>query len=1043
MPEPQPMSRPPPREETSFDIVERLSEPIGVLRAVRDEGGRLVDFLIEYANPAATLVGGVPREQQMGRTLLEVFPAHEQLGLLEAYRRVVETGQPFATEGLVYEDVIDGKRQEFGAFDVYAVKLGDGLLTSWHDCSERAAAEARLRTSEERLRLLVESIRDFAIFMLDPQGRVLTWSAGAQLLQGYTAEEVIGLPDAIFLPPEDEDTWTRKALSRAQREGRYETEAWRVKKDGTRFWAQVLITPVFDEHGALRGFTKMIRDLSEQRRAREQEAEARRLRALQRLTERLMSTVTVEETARVVAEHGAEAQAGVSGCVVGIRVEGAEELYLVTSRGECGGRTWAGVRVPLTQALPVAEACRDGTPLWLETEEEIRQHYPDTHGDFAQGSRALAALPLLTEVGSVGAIAFGFEGAQRFDEEQRSFLLTLSRLCAQAMERTRLAEQSRRRAEHLALLAETSRHFQEAGPDLPSVLQAISERIGRGMRGSCIVRLLSEDDARIRTVAVYHPDARALATLRARRQWEPAHAGLTGRVVVTQQPLYAPVVDVGWSAENTDASSGSDLDELSIQSLIIAPLLVRGRAIGCLLVARDEPELPLDREDVGLVEELADRAALAIDNARLLEAEQRAREDAHRHAERLRLLADASQLFAESSLDVPSVLDAVVGAVGHYLGDGCAVHLLAADGRHLELASMFQPGLARRLSAAELREADRVLLGEGLHGRVAESGQPVFLPVVDEERLKAQLPPAHRAYVERHGLVSAAVVPLRASGRVIGTLGVARFRGSAHLTEEDAALIQELADRAALALENAQLYDDIRASVRVRDDFLSIAGHELRTPLAALQLYLHSLLRALERSEPTATRDKLERMQKNADRLGRLISELLDVSRVVGGRLSLELDDVDLGRIARDVADLYESDLERTGCSLSLSLPEHPVVGRWDRGRLEQVVLNLLVNAGKYGRGQPIDIGVRAQEGRGILTVRDRGIGIAAEDQARIFERFERAVSSTNFGGLGLGLWISRQIVEAHGGRIRVESRPGEGALFTVELPLASRGGSA
>jgi signal transduction histidine kinase len=182
----------------------------------------------------------------------------------------------------------------------------------------------------------------------------------------------------------------------------------------------------------------------------------------------------------------------------------------------------------------------------------------------------------------------------------------------------------------------------------------------------------------------------------------------------------------------------------------------------------------------------------------------------------------------------------------------------------------------------------------------------------------------------------------------------------------------------------------------------------------------------------------LETFGDQLQRLAQLVEQLLDVSRIDMGRLELHLEEVDLSAIARGVADRLAEQLERAGCTLELVL-EGPVAGAWDRLRLEQVVTNLLTNALKYGAHRPIRMKVWSEGDTALLRLDDRGIGIPKEDQTRIFERFERAASH-NYGGLGLGLFIARQIIQAHTGRIWVESEPGKGSTFFVELPRSFSG---
>jgi PAS domain S-box-containing protein len=235
---------------------------------------------------------------------------------------------------------------------------------------------------------------------------------------------------------------------------------------------------------------------------------------------------------------------------------------------------------------------------------------------------------------------------------------------------------------------------------------------------------------------------------------------------------------------------------------------------------------------------------------------------------------------------------------------------------------------------------------------------------------------------------------------------------------------------------------DLRRAVSMRDEFLSIASHELRTPLTALRLRLDSVVRSLDRRAPEdldggrlveSTEDALSQV----GRLTLLVERLLDISRLSEGRLALDPEELDLVSLVRGIVDALAETARLASCELRLTAPP-TLRGCWDRGRLEQLVTNLVGNATKFGAKQPVDVILDAPAGAARLTVTDRGIGIDPQVQGRIFGRFERAVSARHFGGLGLGLWVAKQIVDAHEGTISVESAPGAGATFTVVLPVAA-----
>ncbi|WP_437998126.1 ATP-binding protein [Sorangium sp. So ce185] len=240
--------------------------------------------------------------------------------------------------------------------------------------------------------------------------------------------------------------------------------------------------------------------------------------------------------------------------------------------------------------------------------------------------------------------------------------------------------------------------------------------------------------------------------------------------------------------------------------------------------------------------------------------------------------------------------------------------------------------------------------------------------------------------------------------------------------------------------QRARLYQDAEDAIKRRDDFLALAAHELKTPLTPLRLLAGSILRAVQRNTPAeALREKTAVILRQVDRLAELVDDLLDVSRLTAGRLDLQLEEVDLAAVVRDVAWRFRDSLSRAGYALRVAADE-PVSGRWDRTRVDQIVTNLLSNAAKYGAGNPIDVEVAGDDRTALLVVRDRGIGIAPQDHVRIFERFERAADHASYGGLGLGLWIVRHVLASLGGTIRVESALGAGTTFIVELPRRAAG---
>jgi PAS domain S-box-containing protein len=353
-------------------------------------------------------------------------------------------------------------------------------------------------------------------------------------------------------------------------------------------------------------------------------------------------------------------------------------------------------------------------------------------------------------------------------------------------------------------------------------------------------------------------------------------------------------------------------------------------------------------------------------------------------------LSDASRLLA--TLDEEQALEALARLSLTHMGDACAVDLFTTGAPRRMVALSRDPGQS---IAAELP-------------RAALRGSPV---------------------IYRLGPRSCISVPIVAHDEVIGVLSFAAAVGRTY-TDGDLSVAIDLARRVELAVENARLYRKAQEALGSRDEFLGIAAHEIRSPLTALQLAAQGLPGA----RPESASRLVATIEREVQRLSSFVDEMFDVARIRSGQLPFAFGQVDLVEVTREVAERLTVEITRSGSSLSISAPAM-LVGTWDRTRIVQVVTNLLSNAIKFGLGQPIAIDIDTDGASARLAVTDRGIGIPLEAHARIFAPFERLVSSRHYGGLGLGLFIVRAIVDALDGTIRVASEPGAGAKFTVTLP--------
>lgn len=425
-------------------------------------------------------------------------------------------------------------------------------------------------------------------------------------------------------------------------------------------------------------------------------------------------------------------------------------------------------------------------------------------------------------------------------------------------------------------------------------------------------------------------------------------------------------------------------------------------------------------DEIAQMSHAFDQMAEAITVSRLALVE------SERHAT---FLAEISRRLA-TVFDAGAPLDAVARLAVPLLGDVCLVHI--------------PDGSARVAVAHADRGLDAILrthAGSALGGvllAALESGETQMSPPGGHRLADALGPtwPQEPDLAAALGIEgSYMVVPLRARGRAVGVIAFVSADVRRYEDPRLGALAEDMAQRAALSIDNSLLYRKAQEAIRARDEFLVVASHELRTPCTSLRLAVELLRRA----GATLPAHKVEAMLDVTDReskhLAMLVDRLLDVSRMAVAEFELALELVDLAAVTREVVIGLARDLEPSGSAVVVEA-DNPVVGRWDRARIRQVVTNLLENAVRYGHGRPVRVRVAAVDQLARLEVTDQGIGIAPEQQVRIFDRFERAVSTRYYGGLGLGLYIVWRVVDALGGTIRVTSELDVGSTFTVDLPL-------
>jgi PAS domain S-box-containing protein len=484
-----------------------------------------------------------------------------------------------------------------------------------------------------------------------------------------------------------------------------------------------------------------------------------------------------------------------------------------------------------------------------------------------------------------------------------------------------------------------------------------------------------------------------------------------GRVLDPQELPAAQSLSTGRSVQDVTILIAREGAERVAVSMSATPLQEDGQTTGVIVTFRD----------------ITERRALE--------------EQMQVQAERAQILSDAGAFFS-SNIDPTWVTQAIAERTAEVLGDWAAVILHNPETKELRVASIYHRDMASLGLAWSYIYRQPLVAGEGIIGQVVSTGYPSLTTNV---RSSYETRDSSSYHTSSGNLASLLVLPLRTRREIIGALVIAANSMDRAMTDEKLPLAEVLAERAALAIENAKLYTEqvearrkVEDLSRLKDEFLSIASHELRTPVTSIKGYTQLAKMLIKEGDLNTSDEYLDIALDQIDRMSRLILELLDVSRIETGRLEIRRETIAWSHFVRDVVHRHHTAVSDR--RFHVSVPDDGRMVAGDRDRLEQVLGNLLENAVKYSPdGSDVTVTVEDRGDSYVTAVCDRGIGIPADELGQVFERFHRGrqVSSTNYGGLGLGLYITKQIIERHGGTIWVESKEGQGTTFFFSLPTA------
>jgi PAS domain S-box-containing protein len=770
------------------------------------------------------------------------------------------------------------------------------------------------------------------------------------------------------------------------------------------------------------------------------EQTAARMGRLQAAAASLSGALTAEAVADVVIREGIAGVGADAAYVLRLSTDG-ETLAMVRAEGYPPGVAEAYAALPISTPVPSADAVRRGVPVWLETPEARAGRYERVPGPpSALTFGASAALPLLAGGHAIGAIGFHFVEPRPFTREDRAFMHALADQYALAFERARLYDAERRARSLAERLQAVTAALSEAATPAQVTNTVVRQGLAALGAGAGFIALVDESGAALETVQAVGYPAEALAPF--------------SRIPLA---LQLPVTDAVREGEPVWLESPADADarypSLAMSRLdnrfhawAVLPLTLGGAVRGAVGLSFGDPRR-FDAEERAFMLALARQCAQALDRARLFEAEQRARRAAAAQQARAEFLSAATHTLA-SSLDYEATLESVARTVVPGLADWCAVDMLDDP-----TAATWPPSV-RRLAVAH-QDPAKVAWAHELHARqppdwsaptglprVLREGVTEFHPVITDEMLVAAAKsPEELALLREINFHAYLCVPLTSRGRTVGAITLVMADSGRYYDAGDRALAEELARRASLAIEHAELFREAQEGNKAKTQFLAVMSHELRTPLNAIGGYAELLELELRGPVTEAQRADLARIRRSQQHLLVLINDVLNFARIEAGQVRYELVDVQVAEVLEGVTTMIGPQAAAKSLDVDVGGCDAGVWVHADPEKLEQVLLNLLTNAVKFTptggriavtcleRGQVVEIGVS-----------DTGIGIPEDRLTAIFEPFVQVQTglTRTAAGTGLGLAISRDLARGMRGDLRVESVLGAGSTFTLELPVAT-----
>lgn len=891
------------------------------------------------------------------------------------------------------------------------------------DITARRNAEEALRQSQRQMELITDAI-PVLVAHVDNDLRYRFVSGGYERWFGQPRSEIVGrrLEEVLGVEAYQAiESHVERALAGAT--VTYEAEV-PYRSGGTRC-IEATYVPQRDESGDVTGFIALVADITERKRLEHFRAAAiDRAERLVKITGAIADAVTDAQVFEALVDHVA---AALDASSVGLWLVDDDGITarLVRSVGysDVAKQALKAVPVDVTERTPALDSIRLKQPIWIGSQAELLDRYPNLRAVVTAGrSYRVACLPLVAHGHVRGTLGVTFEAGDDAREDERDFLLLVARYASQAIERLRLLEAERRsRADadaaalRMGVLGRASRAFVEADLDLESRLNGVVSVLGT-MLSSCVGISLVGPDRRLHTSAVHHPDQEAQDLLKALGQAHPLRIGegVTGAVVETGTSVLIATIDPAEMKSRAAPAYNAFLERFPTYALICAPLRVGGRIIGAVTATRTGKDETYTSEDLRLFEELAERAASAIDNSRLYQETL----DARSRAEQLYRFAQAV-VIAEN---VEQVFDAALDAIEAALRTPRAAVLTFGGDKVMRFRRW------RNLSDGYRAAVE----GHSPWPADAVAPEPVLVPnALDDPTMAAYVP-----LFRREGIGALAFIPLVTGGRLLGKFMVYydRPHGFGHHEVE---VVQALANHLASAASRFEAVAKLEETIRYNELFAAALAHDLRNPLGAMMnaAQLVMMRREGRGGEDDRESKPLSRILSSGERMTTMIDQLLDFTRArSGGGVEVDPHEANLAELCAQAV----SELE-------LAHPEWKVRrevigdqrGSWDSGRLLQVFSNLVANAGQHGSAEA-GISLKLDgSARDQVKVEVHNEGTIPESLLpHLFDPFRGTRHRRDQSrGLGLGLFIVREIVRAHGGTVDVSSSEAGGTTFSFRLP--------